>query len=387
MSPEYDLIDSKFQHLVLEGSAYKVGQLQGEILKKNKEMRTRIEKSFSKFLTELGLPPSGKPALKEMGCRDFGELQALFEEHCPGLCEELQGFADSLGVAVSELPFYGATYQAPRNCTQIALLSSLTDDEHVYVGRSYEWIHTEEDLRLCTMRVKGNATHTGFSTFLFGRADGVNEHGISATFTGGGVFGVPLKQRGFQAHLVIRAILDRAQSVDDAIELIERMPVSGYFNLLIADRGSSAALVEFADGSRGARRIDKDTAERCLFSTNHYTLPTTEKSNQLNCGIIGNSKRRHQLLTSTFEEAEAKMGKEALRTVLSGKFPGGVCDHYYSESFGTLWSSIYDSTVAEADICFGAPTHNRWQTLTLDEPIGVKEYAAVFPNRKGEWPY
>jgi predicted choloylglycine hydrolase len=387
VSLEYDLIDGKFQHLVLEGSAYEVGQLQGEILKENKEMRARVEKAFTTFLTEMGLHPSRKPAFKEMGFRDFGEVQAVFEKHCPGLCEELEGFADALGAVVSELPFYGASYHAPRNCTQIALLSPMTDDGHIYVGRSYEWIHTEEDLRLCTTRVKGKARHIGFSSFLFGRADGMNEHGVSVTFTGGGVFGVPLRARGFQALTVIRTILDRARSVADAVELIERMPISGYFNLLIADKESRAALVEFADGSRDARRIDVDGVGRCLFSTNHYTLPATEKSNELNCGIIGNSRQRYQLLTTTFEKAEAPMGKEALRTVLSAKFPEGLCDHYYSDSFGTLWSSIFDLTLAQADICFGAPTHNRWQTLPLDELVGVKEYAATFPNCKGEWPY
>ncbi|MFB0522420.1 MAG: C45 family autoproteolytic acyltransferase/hydrolase, partial [Candidatus Bathyarchaeia archaeon] len=228
----------------------------------------------------------GKPVLKRMGFQDFEALQDFFEEHCPGLNEEMRGFADGMGVEISEVPFYGAAYHVPRNCSQVAVLSSATDDKHVYVGRSYEWTYTEEDLRLCTTRVKGKSRHIGFSIFLFGRADGLNEHGVSVTFTGGGIFGVPLKQQGFQNHLVIRSILDNCESVDDAIEFVKKTPISGFFNLLIADRSSNAALVEFADGIRDIKQLDGDSKDKCLFSTNHYTLPATTESNELNCGII-----------------------------------------------------------------------------------------------------
>ena len=386
MNRNHSLVEGTFQHAILEGTAYEVGKKQGELLKDDGKMRLRIEKAISSFLSQLGVSKDGKPDLKTMGFQDFEELQDFFEEHCPGLNDEMRGFADSMGVEIDEVPFYGATYHAPKNCSQVAVLSSVTNDKHVYVGRSYEWTHTEEDLRLCTTRVKGKAKHIGFSIFLFGRADGLNEHGVSVTFTGAGIFGVPLKQRGFQNHLVIRSILDNCESLDDAIELIQKLPISGFFNLLIADRSSNAALVEFADGTRAIKRINNDSEDKCLFSTNHYTLPGTMKSNELNCGIIEQSRKRHQLLASNLNTA-SDVKKEALRTIVSRKFPKGLCDHYYSEGFGTVWSLIFDLTSKKADICFGAPTHNKWHSFTLNEPTGVKEYPAIFPDATGKWPY
>jgi predicted choloylglycine hydrolase len=386
MNRDYNLVNGKFQHIILEGTAYEVGRKQGEILKNDEEMHARIESTISSFLSQLGVSTDGKPDLKTMGFQDFRELQGFFEEHCPGLNEETQGFADSMGVEVSDVPFYGATYHVPKNCSQVAVLSSVTNDKHVYVGRSYEWTHTEEDLRLCTTRVTGKAKHIGFSTFLFGRADGLNEHGVSVAFTGGGIFGVPQKQQGFQNHLVIRSILDSCESVDNAMGLVQKMPISGFFNLLIADRSSNAVLVEFADGIRDIKRIDKNSDDKCLSSTNHYTLPKTMKSNELNCGIIGQSRKRYQLLASNLNAA-SEVRKEALRTILSRKFPQGLCDHYYSQGFGTVWSLIFDLTSINADICFGAPTHNKWHSFALNEPSGVKEYPAVFPDATGKWPY
>lgn len=386
MNRDYNLVKGKFQHVILEGTAYEVGKMQGEILKNDEEMRARIERAISSFWSQLGVSTDGKPDLKTMGFQDFKELQGFFEEHCPGLNEETQGFADSMGIEVSEVPFYGTAYLVPKNCSQVAVLSSVTNDKHVYVGRSYEWTHTEEDLRLCTTRVKGKAKHIGFSTFLFGRADGLNEHGVSVTFSGGGIFGVRPKQKGFENHLVIRSILDNCESVDDAMELVQKLPVSDFFNLLIADRSSNAALVEFADGTRAIKRINNDSEDTCLFSTNHYTLPATMKSNELNCGIIGQSRKRYQLLASNLNAA-SEVKKEALRTILSRKFPQGLCDHYYSQDFGTVWSLIFDLTSINADICFGAPTHNKWHSFALNEPSGVKEYPAVFPDATGKWPY
>ena len=387
MNQDYDTINGEFQHVILEGSAYEVGRMQGEILKKNKQMRKRIEETVSGFLAQLGGLSSGKPDLERMGFQNSRELEALFDECSPELNEEMKGFADSLGVKANEMPFYSATYYVPNKCSQMAALSSVTNDEHVYVGRSYEWIHTEEDLRLCTTRVKGKARHIGFSTFLFGRADGMNEHGVGVSFTGGGIFGVPLKQRGFHSHLIIRAILDNCKSVDDSIELIQRLPISGFFNLLIVDRNSNAVLAEFADGTCDIKQIDNYSKDKYLFSTNHYTLPSTLKSNEHNCGIIENSQKRYQLIASTLKKASPEISKEILITILSKKFPEGVCDHFYTDYFGTIWSMIFDLTCVRAEVCFGAPTHNGWQLFTLDEPVGIKKYQAVFPNTRSKWSY
>jgi hypothetical protein len=90
MNRDYNLVKGKFQHVILEGTAYEVGRKQGEILKKDEEMRARIESTISSFLSQLGVSTDGKPDLKTMGFQDFKELQGFFEEHCPGLNEEMQ---------------------------------------------------------------------------------------------------------------------------------------------------------------------------------------------------------------------------------------------------------------------------------------------------------
>nr|MDF9459864.1 hypothetical protein [Bacillus pumilus] len=44
-----------------------------------------------------------------------------------------------------------------------------------------------------TTHVKGSACHTGSSLLLFGRSDGMNEHGLSVTFSACGPLRLEMK--------------------------------------------------------------------------------------------------------------------------------------------------------------------------------------------------
>ncbi|MFX0094866.1 MAG: C45 family autoproteolytic acyltransferase/hydrolase, partial [Candidatus Hodarchaeota archaeon] len=342
MSEKYNLISGKFQHIVMEGSSYDIGRMQGEILKKNEN----LVPWFKIKVKNLNI--------KKKGLKDFRELQMYFDDYCPGINDEIQGFADVYEVPVEKIAFYSDSYSVPKKCSQILVLSSVTEDNHIYVGRSYEWKPDDEDLWLCTTRAKGKAAHIGFSQFLFGRNEGFNEHGLCVSMTGAGIFGVPTKKKGLMFWAIIRSLLDQCTTVDEALKLIETMPIAEFFTLLLVDRHGSAALIEIADGTKGIRYITNDAPEKFLFSTNHFNLPETVEYNKLNVGIFNQSRRRSALIESTLEEAAPKISKSTIRDILSGKFPDGVCDHYYSYEFGTVWSMLADVSTGAIDICFGA---------------------------------
>jgi len=54
MNRDYNLVNGKFQHIILEGAAYEVGKMQGETLKNDEEMCARIEKAISSFKSVRG---------------------------------------------------------------------------------------------------------------------------------------------------------------------------------------------------------------------------------------------------------------------------------------------------------------------------------------------
>jgi len=369
-SEEYSLIRKDFQHIVLEGSAYEVGRQQAEVLK-------RENPEAAKWFASASVDP------KKMGFGSFGELQAFYEEYCPGITDEIVGFADGLGVKPDRLQIYNPPIYHPGNCSQIAVLSSVTSDGHVYVGRSYEFNHNENDLRLCTVRIKGKVKHIGFTELLLGRDDGVTEHGLCVTFSGGGTFKREPRKRGFNFFLIVRTLLDNCKSVAEAVEHLRKTPMSGFWNFLMTDRNDNAALMQFFDGDYSVKQIGKDSTEQILFSTNHYVLPDMVKYQKYaRDWILKNSKKRFELIGATLSRVAPNISKEDIRNLLSTEIYDGVCGHYYTDYFGTLFSIIYDLTDLKADICFGAPTHNAWQKpFSLDDPIGVNHYSAIFPDK------
>jgi predicted choloylglycine hydrolase len=370
LSEKYNLIKKDFQHIVLEGTAYEVGQQQAEILKKQNP-------EAAKWLASATTNP------KKMGFDSFEELQAFYEEHCAGITEEILGLADGLGARPDKLQLYNPPIYQSSNCSQFAILSSLTDDGHAYVGRSYEYNHKENDFRLCTVRIKGKNKHLGFTEFLLGRDDGMNEHGLCVTFSGGGTFKRQPTKTGFNFFLVVRSLLDNCSTVAESVEHLKKTPISGFWNFLVTDKDNNAALMQFFDGEYSKRQVDKYSTEKYLFSTNHYVLPDMVKY-QKYAGdwILKNSKKRFELISETLSRATSNITKEDIRKLLSREIYDGVCGHYYTDYFGTLFSIIYDLTDLKADICFGAPTHNDWHNqLSLNDPVGVSHFSAVFPDK------
>ena len=369
--PKFEMVDGTFHHVVVEGSPYEVGQQLAQFVKSN-TAAANFFKAAMKF---------SKSPLK-LGFSDFESLQQFVEEHCPGITEELRGLTDGLGVKQDKFPFWGFSCNPltpARRCSQLALLPSITSDGHLYMGRSYEWTFTEEELMLLTTRVKGKASHIGFSLALASRYDGINEHGFIVSMTGGGIFNVPLRQKGLACWVVIRSLLDQSKSVKDALSKIQPSMISGHFSLVLADARGHAALIEFADGDMEVKQINSDDTEPWIFSVNHYNLPNITKHNKLNCGIITHSTLRQALITDLIKEKRPKISKEDLRQLFATSHPDGLCNYFYRDGFGTLWSMLFDVTERTVDVCFSAPTHNKYHTFGLDSPVGVTAYPVTFP--------
>jgi predicted choloylglycine hydrolase len=372
MSGEYAITEGEFEHVVLEGTPYQVGRMQGDILKQNDEQ------AIASFGSSDLHPEKG-------GFKNFAEMQKLYEKCCPGVNDEMQGFADSLGVPPEKVFYYRDCYSLPGNCSHMVALAPVTADGHVYVGRSYETSLDGAELRLCTTRVKGKAHHIGFSSCLFGRRDGINHHGLSVTMSGGFSAGMPWewpKGRGFDYPIVVRSLLDHCQTVSEALELLQGIPAHFYVNLIVADRSSHAALVEFAGYQRAVKQLSGSTGDGYLVATNHYTMPDLLEHNT-NEGTMGHSVPRHDFIRSRLEASVPNVDKETLRSILTTEHAPGCCFPYYAYGMGTLWSMIFDLSAGNVEICFAAPTHNEWRLFTLDDPAGVTRYRARFPDKQG----
>jgi predicted choloylglycine hydrolase len=374
---EYTIREGTFQHIVLEGTSYEVGKMQGEIIKETKD-----KNALASFASNDDVP-------EKLGFENFNEMKALYEELCPGIMEELQGLADSLDIPVEKIAFYQESF-SPGHCAHAVAFPAITKDDHVYVGRSYESsikdhesIWDVSDWRLCTTRVKGKSHHIGFSSLLLGRIDGLNQYGLSITLSGGTVadWSSWKSYRGMDFMIIFRSILDNCKTVKEAIELLKSTPPITYAHIMVVDRTGNAALMEIAGNQFAMKEINEASDEEYLIATNHYRLGDLPQYNKKE-GVMGHSTARYRAIESSIKEDSPKVTRETFRDVLTREIPDGCFCPYYSYNLGTLRSMIFDLTDGNVEVCFGAPTHNDWHKFALDDPVGVKEYKVRFPDKK-----
>jgi Predicted choloylglycine hydrolase len=209
---------------------------------------------------------------------------------------------------------------------------------------------------------------------FFGRYDGINEKGLCVTMSNGAPC-IMSEEEGLRFWMVIRILLDKCKDVDEAINLIEELPISSFCNLIITDKNDEAVLVEISNSVKTFKKICPDSKEGYVCSTNHYTLPEMQS---LVKNRMQQSVDRYNSIVNTLK-ADI-ISKETLKELLSTKIPDGLACHYYHDGLGTLWSILFDVTNLKADICFGSPVVNKWYTFDLNSSEGIKVYKALLPD-------
>lgn len=352
-----------FKHVVLEGSPYEVGKLQGELIKKEIDFEKQL---FHYSKSDIANNTSTDEAIK------------LFRKYAPEMYEELNGFADGLGVDYRTLIYYATTYNSGGRCSHLAVLPRATEDGHLYVGRNYEFDPNKSDLRLCTTRVDKKAAHLGFSELLFGRNDGINEHGLCITMSAA-VPGQITNDKGLEFWAVVRMILDNCANVNEAIELIKDIPIASYVNFILADKSHNAALIEVAGKHKTYKKINQHSDKKYVCSANHFTIEEMLKYDKAR---FWDSVLRYTAIEQQLNDASPEIKKDTIRRILSDTIPFGACCHHYSQSFGTLWSMVFDVTDISAEICFGSPNVNSWHRFNLNTSNDVNDYKVMLPNQE-----
>jgi hypothetical protein len=356
--------------------------MQGELLKKDEE-RMRY----------LDTPP---PFLTKYSEAEASRALRFFDKWCPGVADEIQGTVDSLGISITDVAFLGGKSKAngtsaipiredspakkrASHCSHLAVLPSISEDRHTHVGRNMDFHPADSDLRLCTTRIQGKASHIGFSDMIFGRVDGMNEHGLCVTTSNGPPGGKPEPVIGVPFFVAVRAVLDSCRTVDEALDVIGEMPIAWSTNIIVADRRGEAALIEIAYAQRATKRIGPGTRGQSLCATNHHTLPAMMPygARRMRHSVV-----RHRTVVSRLQDAAPGIGGDSIKAILGERMPEGVCCQHYSGWLGTLWSMVFDVTDGHVEICFGAPCSSRnvWRSFGLQGTVGSTEYAAHLPD-------
>jgi predicted choloylglycine hydrolase len=202
--------------------------------------------AYRSWYTREGL--AARPSLPE--CRDA--LARYMPELVPtweGLCR-LSG-DDSVAarmLSMWRLPAFAV------GCSQ----AILPGDQPTLV-RNYDYDQALFEAVIASTDYSGRRRVLGTSDLLWGLLDGMNEDGLAVSLTFGGR---PDVGDGFGIPIVLRYVLETCATVDEAVSVLRRIPVSQSYNVALVDRAGDHATVFVAPGQPA------EVSELCA-TTNH----------------------------------------------------------------------------------------------------------------------
>ena len=346
------IINAKLTESYYKGSYRDIGRKQAAYILKN---NPNYKDDLYKFLHALieNNSPIWNPEARE---KQAPIIRARLKEFFPEIIDEIEGFAEVLGISADDaLKIYSNYGLAGENsgtlfgnCTLFAIDREKSANGNILIGRSYEFLHSFSEIAITGIKPDGGYSSVGCSQFYLGRVDGINEYGLFIGIASS--FSKNKNPDGFLFPIIVRAILDKAKNVEEAIEILNRAPKTEGNNYLIADKSGKAAIVEVVPLRPLSIRWLKDSPEGILVATNHYQNNETQGENVF---IMPNSYERVHIIKRLLGDKSRKISKSDISSILSNPRPNGVYWSDYTYFFGTIYSGIYDLEEVSWDLTSG----------------------------------
>lgn len=347
----------------LHGTSYEIGQSLAQWLQ-----------SRPGALDQLLLPPGAGPL------RNLHTVTDLMDRHCPGVNEEISGFAHQLGILPKQVLHYAMSY-VEHGCSLMAALPEKTAEGRSLMACTYDFNDSMEDLCLTSTKVKGKYAHVSTLGNVFGRTNGMNEHGLAVcqscngipvgNFEGASKAGAS----GLMFWTVIRSLLENCRDIGEALMRLSEMPIGFNLNLMLADTSGKISLFQCMNGHKAHETLSPGDAGSHLTATNHTVLPELAGLEQQR---LENSVIRRSLIQNTFDANEF-VSKETIRELITTGYPHGLCCHYYEGFFGLLHAVIYDVQQRTLEIVFGSPQNNPWRSFEMAAACEDRDFETVLP--------
>lgn len=319
---------------------------------------------------KIGAQNFKMPAPEFFTEKEMEEAIRVYDQYCPGIKEELEGFAEEGNMTIEEVAYTWMSYLVPR-CSGIGMTGKKSADGHVKLARNYEFSLEDEDLTLCKTQVTGRYTHIGGTIAGLGRNEGINEWGLAVAMSSCGipVSNIPQmnkpKAKGLQFWAVIRSLLENCKDTNEALKLVLEMPIGYNINLYLADGAGHIVLLETMNGHKAYREISETTADQYVYATNHIVFPELVQYGPM---AMKNSTMRYER-QKAFLESNDQVEEAAIRKLLTTPCPKGMSANYYKDWFGTIKSVVMDPNERRFSICWFGQESNGWEDYFVGEPI------------------
>lgn len=289
--------------LQFRGTHYDFGYYQGELLKQSPILKNR-EKHWSK---------RGKRHF----IVDTDTSINIFKEISPHILDEIHGLADSLDLSLSEaFKKFGGYY-----LEMVKSGCSIYTEDGFFVRNYDSHPHGYEGRYVVFQPTDGGYALIGPSMQITGRIDGMNEKGlvIGYNFTH-----TKKSADGFMCSMIARLVLETCANVNEAIELLKKIPHRISFSYVIQDKDGISYVIEASPRNVAVRQSNVCTNHfHMLHEENRYRMEETRE-------------REENIITKQQSSASPY---EAYK--IMNHLDQGIASTKYDASAGTLHTSMY----------------------------------------------
>ena len=228
-------------------------------------------------------------------------------------------------------------YAIPPSCCCSCLAVAAGDE--ILFGRSSDFLTALEEQNCNVLYTLSDGAYslTGNTTAFIELEDGVNEHGLAIGLTS--VYSTRRKP-GFTAGLLLRYLLEKCRTVDEAIRCAARLPIGSAQTLTLADPSGDVAVIE-CSCERFEFARPTEPRDPFVCAVNEFHLPLMEPCNTPGIDNWRASERYRTMESALCGSGERSFSVDEAKKLLSGGY-GFLCQYDRAEGRDTVWSVIYD---------------------------------------------
>lgn len=298
------------------------------------------------------------------------ESEKILRNFFPEVCEEIRGVSDTVGADYQDLAswmlcmgccMYNLEQNIPveiRGCTAFAYVKG----ESVLYGRNndlppYLQKGSKSEIYAPDGGSRFNITT---SSFINGE-EGLNEYGLAVAMT----FVMTRLEKirpGFNSCFIVRYLLEKAKDVEEAMALLDELPVASNCNILLADPSGRMAVAECTPSVKRIRDPECFGRDKIVCTVNSFTSDEMKVYDDAD-GEDYDSHRRYKTVMDGFEKHIdsdcIENCVETTKRLLKGDY-GFICQYDQEPDFETVWSSIFDLKSLRIYRAEGDPRRKRY---------------------------
>lgn len=161
-----------------------------------------------------------------------------------------------------------------------------------------------------------------------------------------------VRKPGLHAGILVRYIVEKCRTVEEALQALRRLPISSSQTLTIADAQGKMVVVEC--NCEHMEVIEPEIGSHFVAATNLFRHPHMIK---YRCDLEDTifSEVRYQTAVKALQKEEGYSLSYGM-DILAGKV-GFMCQYDRSQGLDTVWSSVYDITNRKVYRAEGNPAH------------------------------